>query len=45
MNDIIQNILVITTAFLAVVFLVKKYLPKKSKPQKGCGTGTDCSCH
>lgn len=45
MNSILQNILVFTALILAVFFLVKKFFPKKSKANKGCGTDSDCSCH
>nr|WP_242203489.1 FeoB-associated Cys-rich membrane protein [Aestuariivivens insulae] len=45
MNHIIQNILVITCIVLALLFLVKKFIWKSSKPKKSCGSGDDCGCH
>jgi len=46
MNDIIQNILVITALGLAVLFLVRKFFWKKTvkATDKSCGTN-DCGCH
>ena len=44
MNTIIQNILVFAALGIAILFLVKKYLWKKPKSKKACGT-TDCGCH
>tara|TARA_R110002049_G_scaffold309094_1_gene516821 strand:+ start:14632 stop:14769 length:138 start_codon:yes stop_codon:yes gene_type:complete len=45
MNTIIQNILVFTAIACAVVFLVKKFLWKKSKSKKACGSDDGCGCH
>jgi hypothetical protein len=44
MNTIVQNILVIITGLLAVLFLVNKFFWKKPKSKKGCGDD-DCGCH
>ncbi len=45
MNTLLQNILVFTALAFAVWFLVRKFLLKKAKTNKGCGTGDDCGCH
>ncbi|TXE13112.1 FeoB-associated Cys-rich membrane protein [Seonamhaeicola algicola] len=45
MNTLIQNILVFSTVAIAFVFLVKKFMPKKTKTNKGCGTNSNCGCH
>ncbi|MCB0447241.1 MAG: FeoB-associated Cys-rich membrane protein [Gelidibacter sp.] len=45
MNTLLQNILVFTALAFAVWFLVRKFLLKKAKTDKGCGTGDDCGCH
>lgn len=44
MNTVIQNILVFTAIGLAIAFLVKKFVWKKSKSKKACGED-DCGCH
>lgn len=44
MNDILQNIFVFTAVIGAVLFLIKKFLRKKSKAQKTCGKH-ECGCH
>jgi hypothetical protein len=44
MNNTLQTIFVIITVSLAVAFLVKKFLWKKSKSKKSCGND-DCGCH
>lgn len=43
MNTIVQNIFVFITVLLAVGFLFRKYLWKKTA-EKSCGTD-DCGCH
>ncbi len=46
MNDIIQNILVFTALGMAVFFLVRKFLWKKTVKAKDTSCGTDdCGCH
>lgn len=45
MNTVLQNILVFTALGLAVMFLLRKFIWKKAKTDKGCGTGGDCGCH
>ena len=45
MNTVLQNILVFTALGLAVMFLLRKFIWKKAKTDKGCGTGDDCGCH
>ncbi|MDO5978657.1 FeoB-associated Cys-rich membrane protein [Flavivirga spongiicola] len=45
MNTIIQDILVFTAMALAVMFLIKKFFWKKSKPKKTCGGDDSCGCH
>jgi len=45
MNFILQNIVAFTALVMAVGFLIKKFLWKKAKTDKGCGTGSDCGCH
>ncbi|MCB4798041.1 FeoB-associated Cys-rich membrane protein [Tamlana sp. PT2-4] len=44
MNNLIQNILVISTLVVAVLFLLKKFVFKgKKSSKKSCGNG-DCGC-
>ncbi|BAO75699.1 FeoB-associated Cys-rich membrane protein [Winogradskyella sp. PG-2] len=46
MNTVVQNILVVATLSLALVFLVRKFIWKpKKKAAKGCGTDDECGCH
>ncbi|AWA29205.1 FeoB-associated Cys-rich membrane protein [Flavobacterium magnum] len=42
--DDIQDILAFTTLALAIAFLVRKFLLKKRKPAKNCGSD-GCGCH
>ena len=45
MNTIIQNILVVLTLAIAIIFLVRKFIWKPKKAiDKGCGS-SDCGCH
>lgn len=45
MNDIIQNILVLTALTVSLVFIVKKFIWKpKKKTSKACGNDS-CGCH
>lgn len=46
MNTIIQNILVFLALGIALFFLLKKFVLKKSKSGKGCGSDDTCGgCH
>lgn len=45
MNNVIQNILVFSAVILAVISIVKKFLPKKVKSNSTCGNETNCGCH
>ncbi|MEO6347294.1 MAG: FeoB-associated Cys-rich membrane protein [Aquaticitalea sp.] len=45
MNTILQNILTFLALAFAIVFLLKKFVLKKAKTDKGCGSGDDCGCH
>jgi hypothetical protein len=45
MNTIIQNILVFIAMGSAILFLVKKFLWKKAKTKKACGSDDGCGCH
>jgi len=40
-----QEFLAFTALGFALAFLVKKFLLKKKKSKKDCGTDDDCGCH
>ena len=44
MNTIIQNILAFSAIGFALLYLAKKFVWKKAKTKKTCGTD-DCGCH
>lgn len=45
MNTIIQNILVFSTLALAITFLIRKFIWKKSTSKKACSDDKNCACH
>ncbi|TCL69131.1 attachment p12 family protein [Mariniflexile fucanivorans] len=45
MNTIIQNILVFVAIAFAFIFLIRKFIWKKSKSKKVCGGDDGCGCH
>jgi F0F1-type ATP synthase membrane subunit b/b' len=45
MNELLQNILALTALLIALLFLVKKFFWKKSKPKKGIGEHDCNNCH